>query len=345
MMQKTTALYIWCAAAVLALAACSKDTPATDIKYDGEIRISAVSDGVVDISSTRADNRVELARFGIPAEKLTAEWIMANMHTRVQCVEMSGDEEDMNNDVAYPSANDFNKANPRLSPVNSIFGISLCTAFGDGSELPDYTTRDGETVENMNAAEYRHEHPAEKLIPDVPEGEGADFVYFEGHEEVLLEPKSHKDVEVTVRVANTVVSVEFTEAFRSYFGNGATVTLTTKNGFTAEAAAYTAETADEQTADKYFWVQPQSFTLSATAARQSPSPGIFDADIRRLDDYTVADPAPQTWYRCVYDVTNVGNTSTGTHGGITVTLNGEPVYTEDLGDEEMNPNAPDAPQD
>lgn len=332
MKQKITAMFVWGAAAVLSLTACSKDTPDLGAdKGEGSFRISAVSAPMMNEVTTRA-GQVSLTQFGVPAEKLTEAWIMANMRTRVAYVE------DEKNAVERSSANDYNRENPRLSPVPAIYNVTMSST----KLLPHYTDPTGGDQNAYDAPKYRHEHPADKLVPQIEEGEGPDFVYFEGWTEFELTAKENKDVEVTVRVANTVVSVEFTEAFLNYFGEGAKVTLTTKKGTTVEAAAYAA--GEKPAAAKYFWVRPQEFTLSAKATRQSPSPGLFDAEERDLGNYTVSAPAPQTWYRCVYDVTNVGGTSTGEHGGITVTVNDEPVYTEILDDEEMNPslNAPEA---
>lgn len=325
-------MLIWGAAAVLSLTACSKDTPDLGAdKGEGSFRISAVSAPMMNEVTTRA-GQVPLTQFGVPAEKLTETWIMANLRTLVACID------DDENVIARNSANDYNRENPRLSPVPARYSVTM----GSTNPLPGYTDPSGGDQHAFDAPKYRHEHPADKLVPQVKEGEGPDFVYIEGWTEFDLGGKEDKEVEVTVRVANTVVSVEFTEAFLNYFGEGAKVTLTTKNGFTAEAAAYAA--GEKPAVAKYFWVRPQEFTLSAKATRQSPSPGLFDAEERDLGKYTVSAPAPQTWYHCVYDVSNVGGTTEGEHGGITVTVNNEPVYTEDLGEEEMNPshNAPEA---
>lgn len=339
-MKKLMVMMFWSSAAMLTLAACSKDelNPVRDKGYgEGSVVIAAAAADDITVSATRADgDTISLTRLGVPANMLTSEWIMGHLRTRVECVENDED------GISRSSADEFNKDNPRLSPVPAKYNVTMGNLTGDRVVLPGYTNPDGGTVANLEAPEYRHNNPGAKLIPNVAEGEGYEYMYLEGWTEFELQAgKNPQPVNVEVRVANTAVTVVFTDAFRKYFANGAKVTIKTKaNSAPKEIASYTAGDAGKELAARYYWVRPQEFTLSTVAYRQNPSPGIFDAEERQLADYTVSVVNPQTLYRCVFDVSNVG----GIEGGITVTIDDTPVFTEDLGEEELNPGAPGAPE-
>lgn len=350
MIRKTTAIIVWGASAVLALTACSKDSSEIDAaKGEGSVAIAAETMPVVNEVVTRTDGaQIPLGQFGVPAEKLSATWVMAHLRTLVACVE-----DESKDPIVEGSANDYNRSHPRLSPVPAWYGVTMGSLSADRSVLPNYTDPTNGQQSPFEAPKYRYENPQAKLVPEVAEGDTPDYVYFEGVANFYLEGKEDKRVDVTVRVANTVISVEFSEAFINYFGEGARVTLTTKDGYTAQAAAYDEDSKPaaydaaglpaaygKANAPKYFWVRPQDITLSAKATRQSPSPGIFQAEERDLGSYTHKDLAPQTWYRFYYDVTNVGGTTTGDDGhAITLKINDEPLYTCPLDDVELNPNA------
>lgn len=347
MKRKQMVMMMWGAAALMSLAACSQNEPQLpdETGTDGTFVISADVLPEISEAETRAAATKQLSEMGVPADKLTTDWVMANLYTRVVCIE-SGSHEGK----SFASANAYNRENPRLAPVPAQYGITMGSLTESRLRLPNYTVSDGGSIDATEAPAYRKQNPTDKLVPEVAEGEGPDFIYFEGYSTVSLPGgKTPVQANVTVRVANTAVCVEFTEAFKSYFPNGATVKMTTKAGLLKDTyiGGYTAETKDNADTPRYFWIRPQQFTLSATATRQNPSPGIFDADVRDLGTFSPVkgNVAPQTLYRCVFDVTNVGNTSDNNGGsGITITVNGEPVYTEDLGDEEMNPNGPSSQQ-
>ena len=249
---------------------------------------------------------------------------MGSMRTRVVCVEVDNAE-----GLVFGSADEFNYENPALSPVAALYNVTMGSLSSGRKRLPGYTTPTG-SISAEEAPGYRYEHPEDKLIPEVAEGEGVDFIYFEGWNTCTVQANGDTQVDVEVRVANTVVTVEFTEAFRDYFANGATVTLKTKNGLTAEISGYAAGAAPSR---HYFWVRPQQFTLSAVATPQDPS-STLTAEPITFDDYVRTDVAPQTLYRIVYDIEKTG----GVNGKITVTVDDTPIYTEDLGTIETNPN-------
>ena len=330
MKRKQMVMMIWGAAA-LTLGSCSKEAlrlPGDNDGGQGTLHISAVTAPQLAVNgTTRAEEgQIELTKFmGSAAAKFDDDWVMTNLRARVQYVE----EENGKAWGSYTSADAYNDENPFLSPVPAYYNVTLGMP-NAGNKLYAYTTMDAQS-----APWYRHNNPTAKLVPAVPEGEGIEYIYFEGWKEVLV-PASNRnvEVEVEVKVANTAVTVEFSDNFRNYFASGATVTLKTKNGLTKVIASYAAG----QTPEKhYFWVRPQEFTLSAVATPQSPSPGKLDAEPIPLDDVvrTDAEVEPQTLYTFRYDVTN---TTGALDGKIVITVNDTPVGYVDLGVEELNPN-------
>lgn len=353
MRRKITAMFVGCLATAIMLAACSKEAPQTARFDDGEgsLRISAVTTPVIgENPQTRAT--VELTDFMGDAAKKFSEtdenglsaWAMNHLRTRVMCIE-----DDEAEAYASESAVIFNYLNPSLTPVNAVYNVTMGSITASRTKLPNYTAPDGGQVINTNAPIYRKEHPGVKLVPEVAEGEGVDFIYFEGWNTCTVLANTDTEVDVEVKVANTAVTVEFTDDFRNYFPNGATVKLTTKRGGDEKntdvnklkdvvIASYDA---DGNKSKHYFWVRPQQFTLSAVAIRQNPS-STLTAEPITLEDYVRADDKvePQTLYRCIFDVKNAG----GLNGTITVTVDDTAIYTEDLGTIETNPNDDNYPK-
>ena len=330
---------IWGVTAALTLAACSNeavtDAPRHDGDGSGSLRIAAVSLPQIALKGqTRADadadNKVKLTEFMCgAADKFNDEtWVMNNLRTRVVCVAMDGEAVDGMDAHTFDSAKAYNDECPALTPVPATYNVTMGMVNAEG-KLYDYTDATGNTVKAAKAPEVRYEDSDLKLVPQVAEGEGIEFIYFEGWTQTeVTEATEPQPVYVDVKVANTAVTVEFTPAFKNYFANGATVTLKTKNGFEA-----TVSTDDAQ--QHYFWVRPQGFTLSAVGTPQHPGTGLTAQPVD-LGDKTMADAEvmPQTLYRYVYNVTKTGSVS----GEITVTLNDEPIGEENLGEVETNPN-------
>ena len=193
----------------------------------------------------------------------------------------------------------FNRAFESPDSYNHDYNTPLepgryLVTIGSQKPLPDYTTPDGKTIEKLKAPYYTGDRSA--LIPQCTEGEN--LPYFEGTAEVEVVAGETKPVTVTLEVANTVVCVKFTDTFKNYFDNGAEITLKSKNGFT-RTISYTHE--NKTVAEQYFYVRPQEFTLSGTAMRQDPSPGIIEAKPVELS-YTEKNPAKRTLYTIEEDV-------------------------------------------
>ncbi len=163
--------------------------------------------------------------------------------------------------------------------------------------------------------------------------EGADKPYFEGTVSgIAIVRRTQTPVTVRAALANTIVRIEFTDSFRSYFANGATFTLKTaaENEFTV---SYTAD--DPAVADTWWYVRPgKPFTITGRATKQTPS-ATADPETVRFNPVENAAPQPATLYTYRFDISGVGSTGPG---GVTITLNGEPVDTEVV-DEELNPDS------
>lgn len=336
MKRKKSLTMLWCgAAAAMLLGGCSKEAAEPGRYGDGEgsLTISAVSMPQIAVNDATRAGEPTLALTSIvpDASKFTEEWAMKSLRTRVVCVE-----DDAAYDAhAFTSANAYNDENPRLTPVPAKYSVTMGMPKADG-KLHDYTT-----VTGPDAPRYRETHPGEKLVPVVPEGEGVDFIYFEGYATATVESGTEPTpVPVEVKVANTAVTVEFTEAFCKYFANGAAITLTTAGGFTKEIASYEAGETPAQASKHYFWVRPQAFTLTGVATPQTPSPGHIEAEPVALK-FEMKDDAsnpktvvnPQTLYRMTFDAE-----TTGASGAIKVKVDDTVIDIVDLGVEELNPN-------
>lgn len=163
--------------------------------------------------------------------------------------------------------------------------------------------------------------------------EGADKPYFEGTATpVTVERRKQTPVPIRAVLANTIVKIEFTDEFKGYFANGATFTLTTAAG-NVFTVGYTAE--EKSVADTYWYVRPDAFTISGRATKQRPSSTADPETVQFADTkMTKADVKPTTLYTFRFGISGVGSTD----GGVTITLNDEPIDTETI-DEELNPDS------
>lgn len=163
--------------------------------------------------------------------------------------------------------------------------------------------------------------------------EGANKPYFEGVSDIFTVVRlKQTPVTVRARLANTIVRIEFTDQFKSYFPNGATFTLKTAAGneFTV---GYTAD--NPTVADTWWYVRPnKSFTITGRATKQTPS-ATADPETVRFSPVENEAPKPGTLYTYRFDISGVGGTDPD---GVTITINGDPVATE-TDDEELNPDS------
>lgn len=220
----------------------------------------------------------------------------------------------------FASPSSFNNIdyNPRLEAGEYMVTI------GSAKPLYDWKTPSGDDV----TAKEAPTHPQrDELIPQCPEGENLPYLF--GKKIVTVEAGDHdKPVVVTMAVINTAVCIEFSDAFRKYFADGATIDLTTKAGNTFTVSY----TANERIKRKYFWIRPEEFKVAGTALRQSPSPGIVEATPVTIKEYTIGHVATRTLYTVRFDVENVGG------NGLSIEINGTPIETLEQ-EVELNPNA------
>lgn len=307
--------------AAAALASCTKN-PSGQTDGAGTLRIEGENEPFVS-ALTRADGRVELSELGQTApDPMGLRTLISCMDTRI---DLGGGQPWKE----YDSADDANAEQALYLPAGYVVTLAMPTEDG---VLPSYAVlSSGETVSGFDRPYYAG---GGTLIPVV--AEGRNLPYFEGRAEVTVRKQETATARVTLKVANAAVRIRFSEAFRNYFENGAEILLKTRAAGSAEGNTFTVSYGQDE--DTVFWIRPQGFTLSGSAVRQDPSPGIIEARPVRFEDYVVkdADVRPQTLYTYVFDMEEAGNVA---EKGIRITVNSEPVGIID--DEiELNPDAP-----
>ncbi|MCH5335343.1 MAG: DUF4493 domain-containing protein [Alistipes sp.] len=237
----------------------------------------------------------------------------------------------------------------QYSPVRDLLpaGNRYRAQVGSRVPFPDYSNSDAQLVDGGEL----HKHQPSELIPRVYEGyigDGYDSLYFEGWSEIvtILPRYTGSDGEgttvvtpcpIAAHVVNTLVTIEFTDNFKNYFPNGANFRIETlRNSFPRTGTpkiGYDAGAADSYVPAVYY-LRPYSFRITGEAVKATPAADIDPVTVRFAETVN-ASPAPQTLYRYRFDVSGIGG---GDSSGITITLNGEPVDTDDT-DHELNPDA------
>lgn len=294
------------------LASCANDGSEPVRGGEGTIAIGCGVDcdimrsvGVV----TRADDKTELSDMNNCPVPTVRRILVTSLTEGIEYNEVFSSPTTFN-DIDY---------NPRLEAGDYMVTI------GSTSPLCNWKTASGADVSAKEAP--THPQLAE-LIPQCAEGEN--LPYLLGREHVTVVAGDHdKQVEVTMGIINSAVCIQFTDAFKRYFEQGATVNLTTKAGNTF-TVKYTKE---EQSALKYFWIRPEEFTVSGTARRQQPSPDILEATPVTIKEHKISNVAPRTLYTVRFDVENVGGR------GVSVYINDTPADTL-VNEVELNPIAP-----
>lgn len=289
---------------------------------------------------TRAEESVELSALGITApDPMLLRTLVSNKDRSASVHEGSAY-------IVNSTVSGFNSERPEL-PAGDYFitlgSTKRSVPAATRTSLPDYTAPDGAKVLNVDAP-YHAERLAGTLIPQI--GEGENLPYYEATGSVTVAEGETAEVQLVATLANTVVTVDFTDRFKNYFENGAEIHIDTKaltagsSEVTTKASRFTVKVASAKEwasyEKRYFFVRPQqSITLSGSALRQDPSPDMGLNKPVTLSAYTSEKLAPRTLYTFRFDVSEAGSTS----GKITVTLNDEPVGEVDE-DIELNPNAP-----
>jgi hypothetical protein len=151
--------------------------------------------------------------------------------------------------------------------------------------------------------------------------EGYDKAVFVGSAEFVVEPRKSTAVEVTATIANSLVKVEVTDSFKSYFAGGHTLKLVTSAGNEFDVT--------EQT--EPLFVAPESFTVTGTAVKQ-PNQSGAEGTVVTLPEYKTTEVKAQTLYTVKLDVENAGSAQ------LTITLNDTLVESIDI-EQELNDNA------
>ena len=151
--------------------------------------------------------------------------------------------------------------------------------------------------------------------------EGYDKAAFLGSKEFTVQPRENTPVTVTATIANALVKVEVTEAFKTYFAGGHALKLTTAAGNEFDVTAQT----------EPIFIAPASFTIGGTATKQPNQSGAEGTAVN-LPEYKKENAAAQTLYIVKFDVENAGGAT------LTITLNDTLVDSIDI-EQELNDNA------
>lgn len=151
--------------------------------------------------------------------------------------------------------------------------------------------------------------------------EDYDKAAFMGSAEFDVKSRENTEVVITATIANALVKVEVTEAFKNYFVRGYELKLKTAAGNEFDVT--------EQTAP--IFVAPTSFTVTGTAVKQANQSGA-EGTVVTLPEYKMENAAAQTLYTVKLDVENAGGAK------LTITLNDNLVETIEI-EQELNDNA------
>jgi hypothetical protein len=182
------------------------------------------------------------------------------------------------------------------------------------------------TADYANIAEFNDDnylnngtYKASVEAGDVKE-EGYDKAAFAGSAQFTVEPRQETAVSVTATIANALVKVEVTEAFKRYFEGGHTLTLTTAAGKEFDVT---------EQAEPIF-IAPKAFTISGTATKQPAQSGVEGAVVSL--NYQPEQVKAQTLYTVKFDVEQAGGAT------LEITLNETLVESFDI-EQELNDNA------
>ena len=174
------------------------------------------------------------------------------------------------------------------------------------------------------------------------ETEGVNAPYFESRnadggveQGFTITERTNTEMRMTARMVKAVVRIDFTDAFRGYFANGAEMTLTTAAGATFKVG-YKADGTEENISTPFFVLagDGKSFTISGKATKQRPAANIEPTTVVFTPvgrDGTVGQKvAEQSMYSYTFDVADANNVT------VTVTITNEPVQEIGVGTTELN---------
>lgn len=183
-------------------------------------------------------------------------------------------------------------------------------------------TADYANIAEFNADNYLRNgsYKATVVAGNVAE-EGYDKAAFMGSAEFDVKSRENTNVEITATIANALVKVEVTEAFKNYFVGGYALKLKTAadNEFDVTAQA------------EPIFIAPKAFTISGTAIKQPNQSGAEGVEVV-LPEYKPTEVEAQTFYTVKFDVENAGSAT------LNITLNETLVESVDI-KQELNDNA------
>ena len=156
-----------------------------------------------------------------------------------------------------------------------------------------------------------------------PSEEGENKPFFKGDVSFNVNARQLVEVTIPAKLANSIVKVEFSDAFKGYFENGAAFTITSGNGN---------EWAVDYDSTPYIFVESgKEVVIAGEAIKQKPSATV-DAPVVKFDDVKKT-LAACTMYTYKYDVSTAGKVS------VAIEITNEPTEYIEVGTEELNDDA------
>lgn len=207
----------------------------------------------------------------------------------------------------------------------------------DDPEISDVET----TVASFNEKAKKTYFKAGQYVAVVkwgnPANEGQNLPCFKDATVVDVVARTKSDVNMRPALSNSIVKVEFSDAFKNYFANGAAITITSGNG-NKWNVGYGIENGNadnnEDGTTPYIFVESgKTVKVSGSAIKQCPSATVEPEEVT----FSSVDKALEACkvYVYKYDVTDAGSVTVQ----FTVTNDPEPEDIIEVGDFELNDDA------
>ena len=169
-----------------------------------------------------------------------------------------------------------------------------------------------------------------------PQVEGVNKPYFVDDEGFNVVARQKNEVKLYPALANSIVKVEFSDTFKSYFENGAAITITSGNGNKWNVGyGIEAENGDnnQDGSTPYIFVESgKELIISGYAVKQKPSATIAAPKVVFEDVKESLSACTMCTY--TFDITTAGNVS------VTIAVTNEPVKEVEVSNgEELNDDA------
>lgn len=174
------------------------------------------------------------------------------------------------------------------------------------------------------------------------ESEGINAPYFESRnadgdaeQGFTVTERTNTEIALTARMVKAIVRIDFTDAFRGYFANGAEMILTTAAGATFEVG-YNADGTEENILMPFFVLagDDKSFSISGKATKQRPAANVEPVTVVfspvGRNGAAGQKVGEQMMYSYTFDVADANNVT------VTVAVTNEPVQEIVVGTTELN---------